>query len=201
MLTLTVSVNATHVHGTASLLVLVEQVARAMNLPVIASGGFATGARLIAALALGAQGIRCGTALLATTESFAHDDHNARVIQAMAEDTVHTDAYALNWAPNSPVRVIRNSVIDALGHNLMGHHPDRLPREVIAEDAGRPLMKYSTDSPLRTTHCNLEAMAAFAGQSVSLIDTTPTAAGRIAEILAQGQVSLARFDSARALAW
>ncbi len=183
-----------HVHGTASALVLVEQVVRATGLPVIASGGFATGASLIAALALGAQGIQCGTAFLATVESFAHDDHKARVLRATAEDTVYTDAYALNWPPNAPVRVIRNSLTAALGTHLMGHHPDHLPREVVAEDEGRPLLKYSTDSPLRTTRGNLEVMAAFAGQSVGLINTMPTAAGRIAEILAQAQVALARLD-------
>ena len=182
-----------HVHGTASALVLVEQVVRATGLPVIASGGFATGASLVAAMALGAQGIHCGTAFLATAESFAHDDHKARVLRATAEDTVYTDVYALNWPPHSPVRVIRNSVIDALGDNLMGHHPDRLPREVIADEDGRPLFKYSTDSPLRTTSGNLEAMAAFAGQGAGLIDTLPTAAGRIEEILAQAQEALARL--------
>lgn len=183
-----------HVHGTASALVLVEQVVRAVRVPVIASGGFATGASLIAALALGAQGIHCGTAFLATRESFAHDDHKARVLKARAEDTVYTDAYALNWPPNSPVRVIRNSVIDALGANLMGHHPDDLPREVIGADAGRALMKFSTDSPLRTTTGNLEAMAAFAGQSAGLIDTLPSAAGRIAEIVSQAHAALARLN-------
>jgi len=57
-----------HVHGTVGALVLVEQVTQAVKLPVIASGGFATGAGLVAALALGAQGIHCGTAFLATTE-------------------------------------------------------------------------------------------------------------------------------------
>ncbi len=186
-----------HVHGTASALVLVEQVTRAVTVPVIASGGFATGASLIAAMSLGAQGIHCGTAFLATTESFAHADHKARVLRATAEDTVFTDAFALNWPPNAPVRVIRNSVTDALGVNLMGHHPDRLPREVIAEDDGRPLLKYSTDSPLRTTSGNLEAMAAFAGQSASLIDTLPSAAGRIATIVTQAKTALERLDHLR----
>ena len=71
-----------HVHGTVAALIVVEQVARATMLPVIASGGFATGASLIAALALGAQGIHCGTAFLATQDSFAHDDHKARVLAA-----------------------------------------------------------------------------------------------------------------------
>lgn len=182
-----------HVHGTVAALILVEQVARTTSLPVIASGGFATGASLIAAMALGAQGIHCGTAFLATKESFAHDDHKARVIAAAAEDTVYTDAFALNWPPHSPVRVIGNSVTTVLGANLMGHHPDRLPREVIAWEEGRPLLKYSTDSPLRTTTGSLEPMAAFAGQSVALIDTAPTAADRIAEILSQAEASLARL--------
>jgi nitronate monooxygenase len=182
-----------HVHGTASALVLVEQVVRAVKLPVIASGGFATGASLVAALALGAQGIHCGTAFLATTESFAHDEHKARVLAAMAEDTVHTDIYALNWPPNTPVRVIRNSVIEGLGPNLMGHRPDLLPREVIAVDDGRPLFRYSTDSPLRTTSGNLEAMAIYAGQSAAMIDTLPTAKGRIDAIISEAQVSLARL--------
>ncbi len=182
-----------HVHGTVGALVLVEQVARRVNLPVIASGGFATGASLIAALALGAQGIHCGTAFLATVESFAHDDHKARVLAAMAEDTVHTDIYALNWPPNTPVRVIRNSVTDGIGTHLMGQRPDLLPREVIASDEGRPLLRYCTDSPLRTTTGNLEAMATYAGQSVALIDTLPTAAGRIAAIMDEARAALARL--------
>lgn len=181
-----------HVHGTVSALVLVEQVVRAVTLPVIASGGFATGASLIAALALGAQGIHCGTAFLATVESFAHDEHKSRVLAAMAEDTVHTDIYALNWPPNTPVRVIRNSVINGLGPNLMGHRPDLLPQEVIAAEDGRPLLRYSTDSPLRSTKGNLEAMAIYAGQSVSLIDTLPTAAGRVEAIIDEAWTALAR---------
>ena len=60
----------------------------------------------------------------------------------------------------------------------MGHRPDLLPREVIATEDGRPLFRYSTDSPLRTTTGDLEAMAIYAGQSAALIDTLPTAAGR-----------------------
>lgn len=182
-----------HVHGTVGALVLVEQVVRSVGLPVIASGGFATGASLIAALALGAQGIHCGTAFLATTESFAHDAHKARVLAARAEDTVHTDIYALNWPPNTPVRVVRNSVTDALGPRLLGNRPDLLPREVIAQDEGRPLLRYSTDSPLRTTTGDLEAMATYAGQGVALIDTLPTAAARIDAIMDGARTALARL--------
>lgn len=98
------------ISGAAPTISLVEQVARAVSIPIIASGGFATGARLIAALALGA-----------------------------------------------PVRVLLNWATDALGTTLTGHMPDRLPRAVIAQDAGGPQFKCSTDSPLRKTTGNLQA--------------------------------------------
>lgn len=186
-----------HVHGTTAALVLVEQIARAIDLPIVASGGFGTGASLVAAMALGAQGIHCGTAFIATAESFAHDYHKDRVVAARAEDTVYTDVFALNWPPDSPVRVIGNSVTQALGLNLMGHHPDRLPREPVGEDAGRTLLRFSTDSPLRTTSGDLEAMALFAGQGAALIRDVPTAAARIGTIMAEAGAALARIDGFR----
>jgi len=64
-----------HVHGRVGTFVLLEQVLGAALVPVVATGGIASGAGRAAALAMGAQGIQCGTALLATTESFAHDYH------------------------------------------------------------------------------------------------------------------------------
>lgn len=182
-----------HVHGRTPALVLVEQVVRGAGVPVIASGGFATGAGLVAALALGAQGIQCGTAFLATRESFAHDDHKARVMRAGAEDTVLTDIYNVNWPPHSPVRVIRNSVTDPLGETLLGHRPDLFPPEMIGAEDGRPFPKWSTDSPLRTTTGDLEAMAAYAGQGVALIDDLPTAAGRMAQIMGEAREVLGRL--------
>jgi len=182
-----------HVHGKTSAMVLVEQMARIAKVPVVASGGFATGASLVAALALGAQGVHCGTAFLAANESFAHAYHKQRIIEAGAEDTVYTDAYAVNWPPNSPVRVISNSVIQSLGHQLTGYHPDRLPRETIARDDGRPILKFSTDSPLRTTDGDLEAMALYAGQGVSFVDRATRAADVVSRIMAEAEAALDRL--------
>jgi nitronate monooxygenase len=45
-----------HVHGTVSILVKLEPIVRAVKLPVVASGGFATGASLVAALTAGRTG-------------------------------------------------------------------------------------------------------------------------------------------------
>ena len=92
-----------HVRGQTTSLVMLPQVAAAVDVPVVGAGGFASGASLVAALALGAEGILCGTAFLATKESFAHDYHKQRVVAASSEDTVHSDVFAINWPPRSPV--------------------------------------------------------------------------------------------------
>jgi nitronate monooxygenase len=153
-----------HVHGHVTSLVLLPQVASALRVPVIGSGGFASGASLVAALALGAQGIHCGTAFIAADESFAHGIHKDKVIKATSRETVHTDAYAINWPPHSPVRVIASPETDRLRQNLWGHVGEDIPKEVIAEEEGRPIYLYSTDSPLRSMTGSLERLAFFAGQ-------------------------------------
>jgi nitronate monooxygenase len=183
-----------HVRGTVSSLVLLPQVVRAVSIPVIACGGFASGESLIAALALGAQGIHCGTAFLATEESFAHAYHKGRVVRAKSEDTVYTDAFAINWPPDSPVRVITNRLTDDLGQFLLGHKPEDIPREAIADEDGRPIYKFSTDSPLRTTVGNLECLALFAGQIAGAIETIPSAGARVGEIVSAARATLERLQ-------
>ncbi|HVL20001.1 MAG TPA: nitronate monooxygenase [Amaricoccus sp.] len=183
-----------HVHGETGMLPLVEAVARAIRLPVVASGGIASGAGLVAALAAGAVGVQCGTAFLATRESFAHDYHKARVVAAGSADTVLTDVFVLNWPAHAAVRVIANSVTEALGFARTGHDPERLPREVIAREGDRPILRYSTDSPLRTTSGDLEAMALFAGQGAGAIDDIPPAGERLDRLLAEAAGVLATLD-------
>ena len=183
-----------HVRGTVSSLVLLPQAVRSVSVPVIASGGFASGESLVAAFALGAQGIHCGTAFLATEESFAHAYHKDRVIRAKSEDTVYTDAFAINWPPDSPVRVIANRLTDELGRFLLGHRPEDIPREAIADEDGRPIYKFSTNSPLRTTTGNLECLALFAGQIAGAIETIPSAGGRVGEIVSAARATLERLQ-------
>lgn len=172
-----------HVHGRLGTFVLLEQVLRAVRVPVVASGGIASGAGLAAALAMGAQGIQCGTAFLATAESFAHDYHKQRVVATRGGETVLTDIFVLNWPSHAAVRVIANSVTKELGFDLLGHDAESLPREVIAHEDGRPRLRFSTDSPLRNTTGDLEAMALFAGQGVDAIDAVIPAADRLRQIV------------------
>ncbi len=71
-------------------MVLVPQVADAVDIPVIAAGGIADGRGLAAALALGADGVQVGTRFAATVESSAHDEYKRAVVAARDTDTVLT---------------------------------------------------------------------------------------------------------------
>lgn len=181
-----------HVHGRSGAFALAETLLAEAGVPVVISGGISTGRGLAAALAAGAQGVQCGTAFLATAESFAHDYHKARVVAARGEETVLTDVFVLNWPMGAAVRVIGNSVTQGLGNRLLGHDPARLPREVIAEDGGTPLMRFSTDSPMRHTTGDLEAMALYAGQGVGAIRDIVPAAQRLHLMADEAAACLAR---------
>jgi nitronate monooxygenase len=158
----------------------------------VVSGGITTGHGLAAALMLGAQGVQCGTAFLATEESWAHEYHKARVAAASVDDTVLTDVFVLNWPKGAAVRVLGNSVTASLNGNLMGHDPATLPREVIAHDSGQPLLRYSTDSPMRHTYGTLEEMALYAGQGVGAVRDVVPAAERLNRIVQEAEACLAR---------
>lgn len=182
-----------HVQGRQGCFALLEEVLQATSLPVVATGGFSGGAGLAAALTMGAQGAQFGTAFIATVEAFAHDYHKQRIVDAGGEDTVLTDIYVLNWPAQAAVRVIGNSVTSTLGFGLLGHDPDALPREVIAHEDGAPRLRYSTDSPLRTTSGDLEAMALYSGQGLGSITDIPTAAARLRRITAEAEACLTRL--------
>ena len=73
-----------------STFVLVREVVEATDLPVVAAGGIADARGLVAALALGAEGVQMGTRLLATKEGTLHPDYKQAIIRAKDTDTVVT---------------------------------------------------------------------------------------------------------------
>lgn len=119
-----------------------------------------------------------GTAFLATRESFAHDYHKMRIVEAEPGDTVHTEAFHLNWPKGAAVRVLSNSV-------TRGEHGDPFGagRHIIGEQKGRPIYLFSTDSPLRNMSGDFEAMALYAGEGAGLIKSVPPAAERLNAIV------------------
>ena len=61
-------------------LVLIPVAAKTLSIPVIASGGIATGAQLVAALGLGASAVNMGTRFVATTEAPVHENVKSRIV-------------------------------------------------------------------------------------------------------------------------
>lgn len=68
--------------------VLIPQLVDALKIPVIAAGGIADGRGILAALALGAEGVQIGTRFAATMESSAHEHYKRKIIEAKDNDTV-----------------------------------------------------------------------------------------------------------------
>jgi NAD(P)H-dependent flavin oxidoreductase YrpB (nitropropane dioxygenase family) len=68
-------------------LVLLPAAANVIKIPMIASGGFADARGLVAALALGADGINMGTRFMATVESGIHQKVKERLVEAGERDT------------------------------------------------------------------------------------------------------------------
>jgi nitronate monooxygenase len=95
--------------GRIGTMALVPQVVDAVApTPVVAAGGIADGRGLAAALALGAQGVWCGTAFLATREANLYDWQKERIVNATEEDTAVTRLYS-----GKTMRNITNPLIQA----------------------------------------------------------------------------------------
>ena len=86
-------------------MVLIPQVCDVVDIPVIAAGGIGTGRTMLAALALGADGVQIGSRFVATTESSAHENFKAQVIAAK------DDATKLTLKQLIPVRLIWNKFL------------------------------------------------------------------------------------------
>ena len=179
-----------HVRATKPLFETLSEVLAVANVPVLASGGIATGKDVAAVLRHGAQGAVLGTAFLATNESFAHDYHKQRIVDAREGETVRTQIFHINWPEGAYVRVLENSV-------TRGEHGDAFDgrREVIGQEKSRPIHLFSTDSPLRNMTGDYEAMALYAGIGSAKITDIVPAAERLERIVNEAVDALDAAES------
>ena len=94
-------------------LVLIPQVKKAINIPLIAAGGIGSGQAMAAVMALGAAGVQVGSRFVATQESSAHLNFKNAVIAAKEGDT------QLSLKQLTPVRLLKNEFynqVQALEH-------------------------------------------------------------------------------------
>ncbi|OYV01951.1 MAG: nitronate monooxygenase [Burkholderiales bacterium PBB5] len=89
--------------------ILLPRAADELEIPFVASGGMADGRSLVAALALGAEGINMGTRFIATQEAPVHENVKAAIVAASELDT------RLVMRPlRNTERVLRNAAVDRL---------------------------------------------------------------------------------------
>ncbi len=101
---------------------LIPQVVDAVDIPVIAAGGIADARGMVAAFALGAEGIQMGTRFVATKESPVHENFKQAIINAMDTDTTITGRKL-----NDPVRVIKNKLSqEILDAEATGASPEEI---------------------------------------------------------------------------
>ena len=85
-----------------STMVLIPQVRKSINIPLIAAGGVATGSGMLAAMALGAEGVQIGTRFAMTCESSASEEFKQLCVGLKEGDTM------LAMKKVSPTRMIKN---------------------------------------------------------------------------------------------
>ncbi len=95
--------------GDLATMALIPQIVDAVDLPVIAAGGIADGRGLIAALALGADGVQIGTRFVCSTECTAHNNFKKAIINARDRDAVVTGR-----STGHPVRNLKNKLSKAM---------------------------------------------------------------------------------------
>jgi len=105
-----------------STLVLVREVVQETDLPVVAAGGICDGKGLVAALALGAEGIQMGTRFLATREATVHERYKQAILDAIDTDTIMTGR-----TTGLQFRVRKN----LLAEKVLGMEREGRPREEI----------------------------------------------------------------------
>jgi enoyl-[acyl-carrier protein] reductase II len=87
---------------------LVPQVADAVSIPVVAAGGIADARGIVAALALGADGVQMGTRFVATRECAAHQNFKDAIVKASDTDT------AITGRKLGPTRILKNELATKL---------------------------------------------------------------------------------------
>lgn len=107
--------------------VLVPLIAKALQIPVIAAGGIATGAAMAAAFALGAEGAQIGSRFVASNESSAHALFKSEVVRAKEGDTT------LTLKELAPVRLLKN----AFYHKIAEMYRTQPTAEQLAALLGR----------------------------------------------------------------
>jgi len=150
-------------------LVLIPLAARALSVPIIASGGIGDGRGMAAALALGAEGVNMGTRFICTREAPVHES-----IKEALRDATERDTNLIFRTMNNTARVFKNEVSDevvATERRPGGCRFDDI-RHLVVGSRGREAWRSG----------DRNAGVLTAGMVIGLIDDIPTCAELIERI-------------------
>jgi NAD(P)H-dependent flavin oxidoreductase YrpB (nitropropane dioxygenase family) len=204
--------------GEVATSVLLPQVVDAVDLPVVAAGGFCDGRGLVAALAYGAAGIAMGTRFLLTSDSTVPDAVKASYLAATVNDVTVTRA-----VDGLPHRMLRSELVDSLENSgrtralvqavrraagfrrISGLSWTRMVREGLALKHGKDLswsqvlLAANTPMLLKSSmvdgRTDLGVMAS--GQVAGIIDDLPSCAELVDRILAEAEETLKSLEPLR----
>ncbi|MFD6107311.1 NAD(P)H-dependent flavin oxidoreductase, partial [Nocardia salmonicida] len=153
-------------------LVLIPAAAREIEIPMIASGGFADGRGLVAALALGAHGVNMGTRFLCTVESpIAH------VVKEKIVANTELDTKLIFRTLHNTARVADNAVSRQVVEIERNGGTFDDVRDLVSGARGRKVYEDG----------DVDAGIWSVGQCQGLIHDIPTCADLIANIMAEAQ--------------
>ncbi len=132
---------------------LIPQVVDAIDVPVVAAGGIGDSRGLIAALALGAEGVQMGTRFIATKECVAHQNVKESILASSDTSTVITGR------SHAPVRMLKNK----LAEQILEREHAGAPHEELLEFIGSGRTKAAL------IEGNLDEGSLMAGQIAGLV--------------------------------
>ncbi|TSA29454.1 MAG: nitronate monooxygenase [Bacteroidetes bacterium] len=104
-------------------MVLIPQIREAVEVPLIAAGGIGSGKAMLAAFALGAEGVQIGSLFVATPESSAHPAFKQKILEVDDSGTM------LSLKQLGPVRLLKNKFYEQVCRlELEGASPEELAR-------------------------------------------------------------------------
>ena len=152
--------------------ILLPRAAETLKIPFVASGGMADGRSLVAALALGAQGMNMGTRFIATKEAPVHENVKQAIVAASELDT------RLVMRPlRNTERVLHNAAVDRLLEKERTLGANLRFEDIIEEVAGV--------YPRIMTEGEMEAGAWSCGMVAGLIHDIPTVKELIDRIMVE----------------
>ncbi|MCF1592558.1 NAD(P)H-dependent flavin oxidoreductase [Streptomyces muensis] len=202
--------------GSVATAVLLPQVVDAVDIPVIAAGGYHDGRGLVAALAYGAAGIAMGTRFLLTSDSTVPETTKSRYLAAGVNDvTVTTEVDGL------PHRMLRTELVDALEHSSRaaallqavrhaaafrkesGISWARMVRDGLTMKHGKELswgqVLLAANTPMLLKAAMVEGRTDLgimpSGQVAGLIDDLPTCAELVDRVMAEADAILRGLPS------